>query len=208
MSGEGMKMLVEHLKEFKDSTSREIEDLGSKIKVLRAQHEAMSEEVEEREAQIEEHDRVVGNLQSVNSRKYRAEERGDWQTLVESLNQDREYLSKDLADINAATTSLTAEVRRVVRGWVGGSRHEARRFGGVGGGSDAYPCNAGCFLVPSERVHSRAANREFAAVRSGVCVCVCDVLFSSFCCCSCSCSSAAALLLMKVVSMPRVRVLV
>ncbi len=121
-----MKMLVEHLKEFKDSTSREIEDLGSKIKVLRAQHDAMAEEVEEREAQIEEHDRVVGNLQSVNSRKYRAEERGDWQTLVESLNQDREYLSKDLADINAATTALTAEVGgyRVgalwVGGWVGG----------------------------------------------------------------------------------------
>ena len=111
MAGEGMKMLVQHLKEYKDSTSAEIQYLKSKIKALKEQHELVSEEIEEREEQIEEHDRIINNLQSVNSRKYRAEERSDWQTLVESLNEDRDYLNKDLQDIEAATNIFVEEVR-------------------------------------------------------------------------------------------------
>ena len=106
-----MNMLVQHLKAYKDSTSKEIEYLRSKIAALKQQHELVEEEVAEREEEILEHDQVIRNLESVNSRRYRAEERNDWQTLVESLNEDREYLSKDLVEIQAATDTFSQQVR-------------------------------------------------------------------------------------------------
>jgi hypothetical protein len=103
-------MLVVHLQEYKQSAAREMEYLQSKIQALQQQHELMVEEVEERQESIEHHDRVIRNLQSVNSRKYRAEERGDWQTLVQSLNEDRDYLHRDLAEIQEATAEFCKQV--------------------------------------------------------------------------------------------------
>ena len=109
MAGQGMKMLVAHLQEYKDTTANEIACLQSKIAALCAHHELVTDELEERQEDIKDHDAIIDNLQSVNSRKYRAEERGDWQTLVESLNEDRGFLHKDLEDIEEATAKLDEE---------------------------------------------------------------------------------------------------
>lgn len=110
MSSDGVKMLVKHLQDYKQSTLLEIESLQSKNRALEAQHEVIMDELEERKEAITEHERLVNNLQSLNSRKYRAEERDDWQTLVESLNEDRDFLHKDLEDIDKSTTKCIHEV--------------------------------------------------------------------------------------------------
>ena len=110
MADDSMKLLVQHLKEYKDSTAAEIHYLNSKILALKEQNDVMIEEVEEREIQLKEHDNIIRNLQSANNRKYRAEERSDWQSLVESLNEDRDYLNRDLSDIQSATQQYEEQV--------------------------------------------------------------------------------------------------
>eukprot|EP00941_MAST-03F_sp_MAST-3F-sp1_P004187 g4187.t1 len=107
---DGVKLLAEHLAKSKLAAQEEIYKLKRERDSLRIQTGELKDALDIAYSRLQEVEAEAIMVKRENTKKYRIEERNDWQALVNALNKDRSRVQKENQELVEERQKLEAKI--------------------------------------------------------------------------------------------------